>query len=227
MEKVAIRSRSSQAKILGTVVSIAGAFIVSLYKGPPLLGFSSPSNSNIQLPVSEYSNWALGGLLLTVTCFSSATWKIFQAAVLKEYPDKINLVFFSCFFGTIQCAVVSIIVERNPSAWKLQPGIQRTAVIYAAIVGTVIRSSIIAWCLQKKGPVFVALFKPLGTAIAVFMAVMFLGETPHLGSLIGTVVIAFGFYAVIWAQGKESNMTTGNVGSLESLNQKIPPLKNT
>ncbi|KDO66261.1 hypothetical protein CISIN_1g019712mg [Citrus sinensis] len=174
MEKVAIRSRSSQAKILGTVVSIAGAFIVSLYKGPPLLGFSSPSNSNIQLPVSEYSNWALGGLLLTVTCFSSATWKIFQA-----------------------------------------------------IVGTVIRSSIIAWCLQKKGPVFVALFKPLGTAIAVFMAVMFLGETPHLGSLIGTVVIAFGFYAVIWAQGKESNMTTGNVGSLESLNQKIPPLKNT
>ncbi|ESR59690.1 hypothetical protein CICLE_v10017903mg [Citrus x clementina] len=227
MEKVAIRSRSSQAKILGTVVSIAGAFIVSLYKGPPLLGFSSPSNSNIQLPVSEYSNWALGGLLLTVTCFSSATWKIFQAAVLKEYPDKINLVFFSCFFGTIQCAVVSIIVERNPSAWKLQPGIQRTAVIYAAIVGTVIRSSIIAWCLQKKGPVFVALFKPLGTAIAVFMAVMFLGETPHLGSLIGAVVIAFGFYAVIWAQGKESNMTTGNVGSLESPNQKIPPLKNT
>lgn len=78
MEKVAIRSRSSQVKILGTVVSIAGAFIVSLYKGPPLLGFSSPSNSNIQLPVSEYSNWALGGLLLTVTCFSSATWKIFQ-----------------------------------------------------------------------------------------------------------------------------------------------------
>ncbi|GAY46700.1 hypothetical protein CUMW_099090 [Citrus unshiu] len=215
MEKVAIRSRSSQAKILGTVVSIAGAFIVSLYKGPPLLGFSSPSNSNIQLPVSEYSNWALGGLLLTVTCFSSATWKIFQAAVLKEYPDKINLVFFSCFFGTIQCAVVSIIVERNPSAWKLQPGIQRTAVIYAAIVGTVIRSSIIAWCLQKKGPVFVALFKPLGTAIAVFMAVMFLGETPHLGSLIGAVVIAFGFYAVIWAQGKESNMTTGNLGITE------------
>lgn len=147
--------------------------------------------------------------------------------MLKEYPDKINLVFFSCFFGTIQCAVVSIIVERNPSAWKLQPGIQRTAVIYAAIVGTVIRSSIIAWCLQKKGPVFVALFKPLGTAIAVFMAVMFLGETPHLGSLIGAVVIAFGFYAVIWAQGKESNMTTGNVGSLESPNQKIPPLKNT
>ncbi|GAY46702.1 hypothetical protein CUMW_099090 [Citrus unshiu] len=162
MEKVAIRSRSSQAKILGTVVSIAGAFIVSLYKGPPLLGFSSPSNSNIQLPVSEYSNWALGGLLLTVTCFSSATWKIFQA-----------------------------------------------------IVGTVIRSSIIAWCLQKKGPVFVALFKPLGTAIAVFMAVMFLGETPHLGSLIGAVVIAFGFYAVIWAQGKESNMTTGNLGITE------------
>lgn len=78
MEKVALRSRSSQAKILGTIVSISGAFIVTLWKGPPLMGFSSTSNSYLHLPVAQYSNWALGGLLLTVTCFSSAAWKIFQ-----------------------------------------------------------------------------------------------------------------------------------------------------
>ncbi|KAJ0112992.1 hypothetical protein Patl1_02699 [Pistacia atlantica] len=226
MEKVALRSRSSQAKILGTIVSILGAFIVTFYKGPALMRLSSTSNSYFHLPVSQYSNWALGGLLLTVTCVSSATWKIFQAATLKEYPDKVTLVFLSCFFGTLQCAVVSLIVERDSMAWKLQPGIQMAAVVYAAIVGTVFRSSVIAWCLYKKGPVFVALFKPVATVIAVFTAVVFLGETPHLGSLIGAIVIAFGFYSVIWGQAKETNTTAGNVTSLES-NQKFPLLKNT
>lgn len=50
-----------------------------------------------------------------------------------------------------------------------------------AIVGTVFRSSVIAWCLYRKGPVFVALFKPVATVISVFTAVVLLGETPHLG----------------------------------------------
>ncbi|KAL5793134.1 hypothetical protein ACOSP7_001728 [Xanthoceras sorbifolium] len=226
MEKVALKSRSSQAKILGTFVSISGAFIVTLYKGPPLMRFSSPSNSYLHLPVSQYSNWALGGLFLTVTCLSSATWKIFQAAVLKEYPDKMTLVFFTCFFGTIQCSIVSLVAERNPIAWKVHSGIEMIAIVYAAIVGTVYRTSVIAWCLHKKGPVFVALFKPFGTAIAVAMTVMLLGETPHLGSLIGATVIAFGFYGVLWGQAKE-NLTAGNIISLESSNQKISFSKNT
>ncbi|KAA8519152.1 hypothetical protein F0562_013374 [Nyssa sinensis] len=35
MEKVDCRSSSTLAKFMGTVVSITGAFIVTLYKGPP------------------------------------------------------------------------------------------------------------------------------------------------------------------------------------------------
>ena len=103
MEKVALKSRSSQAKILGTIVSISGAFIVTLYKGPPLLGFSSPSDSYLHLPVSQYSNWALGGLLLTVTCLSSATWKIFQV--------------ISCSFERLY--IMQIIKQCTLQKWQL------------------------------------------------------------------------------------------------------------
>uniref|UniRef100_A0A2N9HK19 WAT1-related protein n=1 Tax=Fagus sylvatica TaxID=28930 RepID=A0A2N9HK19_FAGSY len=227
MEKLALRSTVSQAKIIGTIVTISGAFIVTFYKGPPVLKVSSSLKSSLQLPLPQMSNWVLGGLLLTITCLSSATWNIVQAAIVKDYPEKMTLVFFSCFFGTIQCAVVSLFVERNLSAWSLQPSIRLFAVIYGGIHGSVIHNTVLVWCLYKKGPVYVALFKPLGTAIAVVMAIIFLGETPHLGSLIGAIVIAFGFYTVMWGQAKEKVMVADNVHSLESSTQKTPLLQNT
>ncbi|KAL4653517.1 hypothetical protein ACB092_01G309500 [Castanea dentata] len=227
MEKLALRSTSSQAKIIGTLVSISGAFVVTFYKGPPVFEASSSFKTSLQQNLAQMSNWVLGGLLLTITCLSSATWNIFQAAIVKEYPEKMTLVFFSCFFGTIQCAVISLIAERNVSSWALQSRIRVIAVIYGAISGSVIRNSVLAWCLQKKGPVYVALFKPLGTAIAVVMAIIFLGEIPHLGSMIGSIVIAFGFYTVIWGQAKERVIDGDSVHCLESSTQKTPLLQNT
>ncbi|KAJ7974537.1 WAT1-related protein [Quillaja saponaria] len=222
MEKLARSRRSSQAKIIGTIVSITGAFIVTLYKGQPIVKVSSFNNSSFELPLLQKSNWVLGGLFFTFTCLSSATWSIVQAATLKEYPEKMTLVFFSCLFGTIQCAVFSLIAERNINAWILNSGIQVIATIYSAIFVTAFRSSIIAWCLQKKGPVYVALFKPLSTAIAVVMAMMFLGETPHLGGLIGAAIIALGFYTVMWGKAKEKDITAGNMCSLESSTEHTP-----
>lgn len=38
-----------------------------------------------------------------------------------------------------------------------------------------------AWVLHKKGPVFVAMFKPVAIVIAVVMGVTFLGDVLHLG----------------------------------------------
>ncbi|GMY13436.1 WAT1-related protein At5g40240-like [Fagus crenata] len=52
-----------------------------------------------------------------------------------------------------------------------------------------------------------------------FLAVIF--------SLIGAIVIAFGFYTVMWGQAKEKVMVADNVHSLESSTQKTPLLQNT
>ncbi|KAJ7970879.1 WAT1-related protein [Quillaja saponaria] len=222
-----LSGKSSQAKVIGTIVSILGAFRVTLYKGPPIIKVSSPYNSSIELPLSQKSNWVLGGLFFKITCLSAATWSIFQAATLKEYPENMTLVFFSCLFGTIQCAIFPLISERNLNAWTLNCGIQVTATIYSAIFASMFRSSIIAYCLHKKGPVYVALFKPLGTAIAVIMTMMFLGEIPHLGSLIGTTVIAIGFYTVMWGKAEEQkDIASENICSLESYTKNTPLIQN-
>ncbi|XP_048434861.1 WAT1-related protein At5g40230-like isoform X2 [Pyrus x bretschneideri] len=88
--------------------------------------------------------------------------------------------------------------------------------IAQAICVSVFRISVHVWCLHKKGPVYVAMFKPLGIAIAAVLVVVFLGETFYLGSLIGSIVISVGFYTVIYAKMKEKAMAD---------NEAVQPLK--
>lgn len=78
MEKVAARSTSSQAKILGTVVSIMGAFVVTLYQGPPIVLASSASQNQLLSVSAGKSNWVIGGLLLTAEYILVPLWYIVQ-----------------------------------------------------------------------------------------------------------------------------------------------------
>ncbi|PIA40431.1 hypothetical protein AQUCO_02500258v1 [Aquilegia coerulea] len=230
LEILDMKRSSSQAKSLGTMVSISGAFIVTLYKGPPIIIIPSHSDVPSQLLLSSQSNWIIGGLLLAVTCFLAALWNIVQTAAMKEYPSEIAVVFYSSLIGTIQCAIVSLIAERNPTAWELKPGMELVAIVYSAIFGTVYRSLVHTWTLHRKGPVFVSMFRPLGIVIAVAMGVTFLGDTLHIGSVIGAIVIALGFYAVMWGKAKEQKMieTDDQViySSANSSTQRMPLLPN-
>ncbi|KAA3454977.1 WAT1-related protein [Gossypium australe] len=105
-----------------------------------------------------------------------------KAAVLKGYPSEITLVSFYCLFGTIQSALVTLIFERDPNAWMLSPDIELISVVYSALFGNVVTFGVQAWCIRRKGPVFVATFKPLSIAIAAFLGFIFLGETLYIGS---------------------------------------------
>ncbi|KAJ6294024.1 hypothetical protein OIU76_022159 [Salix suchowensis] len=153
MEKLDWRCSRNWIKIMGTLLSISGALIITLYKGPAEALF----------------------LVTADLCVSIST--TFQAAVLKECPSEMVMVFFFCFFGTIQTSIVSLIAERNPSSWKLRPDIELISIIYSAVVGGAVTFGVVAWCIHKKGPFFVAMFKPVGIAAAAFLGVSFLGDT--------------------------------------------------
>ncbi|CAN4082480.1 unnamed protein product [Withania somnifera] len=204
MEKLAIRKASSQAKSVGTIVAIIGASIMTLYKGPKVLGSNLHSDSFRQsLVLSQESNWILGGLLVTTTCIMSSGWNILQTDTVKKYPERMTIVFFTCFFGSIQIAILTLALESNPKAWIVKPGIEIIAIVFAAVSGNVFRYNVLTWCLDKKGPLYVAMFKPLGMVIAAIMGIIFLGDSIHLGSVIGAVVISVGFYSVLWGKAKE------------------------
>lgn len=68
MESIDFRSYTSQAKIIGTIVSISGAIIATVYSGPSVL-------SN---PISI--NWIVGGILLASQYFLLAFALVAQVA---------------------------------------------------------------------------------------------------------------------------------------------------
>ncbi|XWS37380.1 hypothetical protein CRYUN_Cryun19dG0038000 [Craigia yunnanensis] len=223
MEKLELKSSKSQIKILGTLVSISGALVMTLYKGPPILSppaqpHSQPSPSSI---LTTPNNWIIGGLFVATACLCLSANIIGQAAILKGYPSEIILVSFYCLFGTIQCALVALIAERNPNAWKLMPDIELISVVYSALFGSVVTFAVVAWCIRRKGPVFVAMFKPLSIAIAAFLGFIFLGETLYIGSIVGAAIIVTGFYGVIWAQSKEEKDEVANTSKTPLLHGHI------
>ncbi|KAJ8567002.1 hypothetical protein K7X08_019210 [Anisodus acutangulus] len=203
MEKLDIRKASSQAKSVGTIVAIIGASIMTLYKGPKVLGSNLLSDSSHHSLLSQESNWMLGGLLITTTCIMSSGWNILQTDTVKKYPEQMTIVFFTCFFGSIQCAILTLALESNPKAWMVKPGIGMTAIVFSAVSGSVFRYNVLTWCLDKKGPLYVAMFKPLGMVISAILGLIFLADSLHLGSVIGAVIISAGFYSVLWGKAKE------------------------
>ncbi|KAJ9564810.1 hypothetical protein OSB04_000776 [Centaurea solstitialis] len=205
MEKLDIRSSSSRAKLIGTIIAISGAMVFTLYQGPEIFKtILSPKTPN-HLLSSRPSNWVLGGLILVITGICGALWNVLQTATAREYPDELTIIFFFCLFGTIQCTALALVLERNPSAWVLQPGLKMIAVVWGAVFGTVFRSNALTWCLRKKGPLFVAMFSPLMMVIAVIMGFTFLGDSLHLGSAIGAAIVSAGFYTVMWGHAKEKD----------------------
>ncbi|KAI7742510.1 hypothetical protein M8C21_019430, partial [Ambrosia artemisiifolia] len=205
MERIEIRSSSTIAKLSGTIIAIFGAMLFTLYQGPDIFHMSPFPHSSNQLHLSRPSNWIFGGLILIVGGIFNAIWKTLQSATAREYPDQRTMVFFYCLFGTIQCIAISPFLEPNPQAWVLQPGTEIIAIILGAVFSVVFRSTVITWCLEKKGPVFVAMFSPLSIVISVIMGVTFLDDSLYLGSAIGATIIVAGFYTVMWGQAKEKN----------------------
>ncbi|XP_022015999.1 WAT1-related protein At3g28130 isoform X1 [Helianthus annuus] len=206
MEKIDMRSSVSVAKLSGTIITICGAMVFTFYQGPQLfVTIRSPGSPDDQILLSQPSNWVFGGLMIFIGGTFGCIWNVLQSAIAKEFPDQFTIVFFFCLFGTIQCTALSPFLEPNPSAWLVQSGIGTIAVVFGAVYSVGIRISILTWCLEKKGPVYVAMFSPLSIVIAIIMGVTFLGDALHIGSAIGAVIIIAGFYVVMWGQVQEKN----------------------
>lgn len=226
MEKLDLGVQSSLAKCFGTLVSIAGALVVTLYKGLPITSASSPNSQLNDALLSEQSTWVLGGILLALASLCLSTLFIVQTHIIREYPEELVVTLVCCFFVTFLSALVAVIAEKDPKAWLLAPNMELIAIVYSAFFVVATRSVVAAWACRKKGPVYVALFSPLGMVIAVVMGITFLGDNLYLGSVIGAAVIALGFYAVIWGQAQEEKNTekTGICSSEPS--PKVPLLLN-
>ncbi|KAL8518972.1 hypothetical protein ACS0TY_010068 [Phlomoides rotata] len=168
------------------------ALVFSTLLPPPHLHVLSPPQ-----------NWVLAGILLACAALAFASCSIFQASIQGMYPVEIMVVAFYCLFVTIQSSVVTLIAERDLNAWRLETKIGFIAVSFSAIINVAYRQYVTAWCISRRGPLFVSLFKPLMVVVAVVIGVIFMTQVLYFGSLVGALVLIVGFYGVIWGKSKD------------------------
>ncbi|PON75973.1 Plant-drug/metabolite exporter [Trema orientale] len=225
MEIIDLRSSTTQAKVIGTIVSISGALVAVLYKGPTILSSQSPKVSYHSLGMSQ-TNWAMGGFLLITDHLLSAAAHILQAHVLKMYPDELNVAFMYSLGVTIITIPVSFIVEQESSAWVLRPDITLATVVYSGFIGQAFSGAVHSCCLLLKGPLYTSIFKPLSIVIAAAASFIFLGDDLYLGSVVGGIILLLGFYAVLWGKAKEQqSMNCGSEKLGASTDAQSPLLR--
>ncbi|XP_024990672.1 WAT1-related protein At3g18200 [Cynara cardunculus var. scolymus] len=212
LEKVNIARRHGLAKVIGTLASVGGATVTTLYKGPPLFHQHASIVNDSLLYEDMLSgspkmlNWTWGCIYLLAHCLSWAGWMVFQAPVVRNYPAKLSLTSFTCFFGLIQFMVIAAFFERDPNKWKIKSGEEIFTILYAGIVSSGIVISLQTWCIQKGGPVYVAIFQPVQTVLVAIMAFAILHDQLYLGGLLGAVLIMMGLYSVIWGKTEEQRI---------------------
>ncbi|PPS18747.1 hypothetical protein GOBAR_AA01807 [Gossypium barbadense] len=219
LEKVKLKKVHSIAKIIGTVIMVPGAIIMTMYKGPAInfIKLQGGSNHNATNE-AEAKHWVAGTLMLLARCWGWSGFYILQSFTLKMYPAELSLTALICFVGTIGGAAVSFVMERDMNAWKIGCDSSLLAAVYSGVVCSGIAYYAQGVVIRERGPVFVTAFSPLCMIITAALGSFILAEKVHLGSIIGTVIIIFGLYTVLWGKSKDQkNATAIENGKVQEL----------
>ncbi|CAI9765051.1 unnamed protein product [Fraxinus pennsylvanica] len=209
MEKVDIKKVIYQAKVVGTIVTVAGAMLMTLYKGPIVemvwskhvhpRGSSATSSKE-----TSDRDWFVGCILLIIATLAWASLFILQKFALKTYANhQLSLTTMVCFMGTLQAIAVTFVMEHKPSVWQIGWDMNLLAAAYAGIVTSSISYYVQGIVMKTKGPVFATAFSPLMMIIVAIMGSFILAEKIYLGGVIGSMIIVIGLYSVLWGKYKE------------------------
>ncbi|KAF3434069.1 hypothetical protein FNV43_RR25172 [Rhamnella rubrinervis] len=186
LETVNLKCNSGNAKVIGTLVSIAGAATLTLYKGVPLFHSSRTTTQAMVHAVKLRSTkraerWTIGSIALVVGSLLWSSWFLLQSNIGKRFPCQYSSTAIMSFFGAIQSAILSFCTGRNLSVWILKGNIQIISVLFAGMVGSGLCFVGMSWCVKKRGPVFTAAFSPLVQIMAAMIDIPILHEQLHLG----------------------------------------------
>ncbi|KAG2723692.1 hypothetical protein I3760_02G181300 [Carya illinoinensis] len=224
LEKVYIKRLHSQAKVMGTIVTVGGAMFMTLFKGTMLnlpwtnLGNAhetSTSSVNKQDPIK-------GALMIISGCVCWSGFIILQAITLKSYPAELSLTALICLMGSLEGSILALVMEwGNPSAWSIHLNVKLLACVYSGVVCSGFAYYIQAVIMKERGPVFVTAFSPLTMILVAIMGSFILSETLYLGRVIGAVVIVVGLYLVLWGKSKDQGDQT-----MSESNKVLPTTQN-
>uniref|UniRef100_A0A5B6YMU3 WAT1-related protein n=1 Tax=Davidia involucrata TaxID=16924 RepID=A0A5B6YMU3_DAVIN len=208
MEKVDMKKVRCQAKVVGTIVTVAGAMLMTVYKGHVLNMIWSKHIHPRQSYINDTTgttdkDWVKGSILLIIATFAWASFFIIQAITMRRYTAPLSLTALVVFMGTLQSIAVTFVMEHRPSVWSIGWDMNLLAAAYAGIVSSSIAYYVQGLVMQKRGPVFVTAFSPLMMIIVAIMGSFILAEKIYVGGVLGAVLIVVGLYSVLWGKYKE------------------------
>ncbi|XWS57401.1 hypothetical protein CRYUN_Cryun09bG0171000 [Craigia yunnanensis] len=214
-EVVGIKKASGQAKVLGTLVCVGGAMLLSFYHGHTVgIGESSIhwkyADEMTSKSSSNGSNFFLGPFLVMASAVAWAVWLIIQGKTSKNFPAPYTCTALMCFMSSIECTIIAIFSDHKVSAWSLSSSMWLIAALYAGIVCNAVTFCVLSWSIQKRGPLYVSVFSPLLLVIVAVLSWALLREKLYVGTVVGSVLIIGGLYAVLWGKDREIKQMKGN-----------------
>ncbi|XP_021280833.1 WAT1-related protein At3g30340-like [Herrania umbratica] len=213
LEKVDIRNKAGRAKVFGALVCIAGAMVLTLYRGKTLIKSNSRATTHIinyantMISTKKKERWAIGSIVLTVGCIFWSSWFLLQARIGKAYPYQYSSTAFWSFFSAIQSAILSLIAERDFTKWILKGKLELITVTYAGMVASGLCYVGMSWCVKQKGPVFTAAFTPLVQIFVAMFDFSILHGQIYFGSVVGSILVVIGLYILLWGRNSEAEET--------------------
>ncbi|XP_049344170.1 WAT1-related protein At1g25270-like [Solanum verrucosum] len=228
LEKLNLKTRGGQAKMLGTLIGIGGAMLLTFYKGLEIKTWSIKLDFKEHMSASQQNQkpyaHILGPILAICSCFSSALSLIFQAKMSELYPCHFSSTALMSIMGALQAGVYAISTERDWTQWKLGWNLRLFAVLYAGVVASGLAIIFLMFCVRMRGPLFVSIFSPLMLVCVAIAGSLFLNEKLHLGSVLGGAIIICGLYMVLWGKKQEITRTSKLTPSIncEEYDQEEP-----
>ncbi|RDX75930.1 WAT1-related protein, partial [Mucuna pruriens] len=206
LERLKIGTSAGKAKVVGTVIGIGGAMMLTFYKNNEIHIWSTHVNlmkQHIQPHnVSPTKIW--GSFLAFGTCLSYSIWLIIQAKMSAKFPWHYTSAALMSVMACIQSNIFALLMERNHwNRWRLGWNIRLVTALYTGVVGSGLCWVLTAWCVRLKGPLYTAAFSPLMLVLVAIAGSLLLDERLYLGSIVGSILIVLGLYTVLWGKGKE------------------------
>jgi hypothetical protein len=176
----------TQAKMAGTVVCLAGALAMGFLHSP------TSTSSSLQAAVAAeaaagggdyYYDWIVGCCCLVagVTVFALVT--VLQAATLAAFPAPLTMCCATSATGAALTAVLRLVLEGRFLGMG-SPRIDATLVAGIVVLGGAAVGACMAfqaWCLGRKGPLFVSVFGPVQTVCTAILSAALLRQVLSLG----------------------------------------------
>ncbi|KAG7017630.1 WAT1-related protein, partial [Cucurbita argyrosperma subsp. argyrosperma] len=208
MEKLDLKNVRCQAKVLGTIVTVVGAMLMTFYKGSVINFFwtghvrhpNTPPTADAAAASNPHNDgkFIKGSIFLIIATLAWAAFFILQAITLRKYTAHLSLTTMVCFLGTLQAIVVTLAMDHPRHSWSIGWDMNLLAAAYGGIVSSGLAYYLQGLVMKRKGPVFVTAFGPLVIVIVGFMGSLILGEKVYVGGIIGAVLIGVGLYSVLW-----------------------------